>query len=94
MKVKLEQAQATQDIGENSAEQYVVIDPPQLPTVPAKPNRALIVGGGLGLGLFLGLLAAGLTELFDTRIRIPEDVEVFEKPIIAYLPAPKSGHES
>ncbi len=93
MKVKLEQAQASQDIGESGAEGYVVIDPAQLPTTPAKPNRALIIGGGMGLGLFLGILAAGLSELLDTRIRIPEDVEVFEKPIIAYLPAPRSSDD-
>lgn len=91
MEVKLEQAQTTRDLGENSSRNYVVIDPPQLPVRPAKPNKALIIGGGFGLAIFLGLLSAGLTELFDTRIRTPQDVEVFEKPIIAYLPSPKSN---
>ncbi len=90
MEVKLEQAQTTRDLDQNSAQNYIVIDPPQLPVKPAKPNKALIIGGGFGLALFMGLLSAGLTELFDTRIRVPQDVEIFEKPIIAYLPAPKS----
>jgi protein tyrosine kinase modulator len=90
MEVKLEQAETTRDLGENSAGDYIVINPPELPVKPAKPNKALIIGGGFGLALFMGLLSAGITELFDTRIRIPQDVEIFEKPIIAYLPAPKS----
>lgn len=91
MKVKLEQARTSQDLGENSSRDYTIIDPPQLPLRPAKPNKKLIIGGGLGLAMILGLLSAGIVELFDTRIRTPQDVEVFEKPIIAYLPPPKSN---
>lgn len=88
MKIKLEQARTTRDLGEKGSEQYVVIDPPQLPTSPAKPNKTLMIGGGISLGLFIGFLSAGLTELFDTRIRTDKDFEVYEKPILAYLPAP------
>lgn len=90
MEVKLEQAQTTRDLGQSSARDYVVIDPPQLPVKPAKPNKALIIGGGFGLAVFLGLLSAGLAEIFDTRVRTPQDIEIFEKPIIAYLPSPKT----
>lgn len=93
MKVKLEQAQTSRDLGENGARDYVVIDPPDLPVRPAKPNKKLIVGGGFGLAMILGLLSAGLAELFDTRIRTPRDVEIFEKPIIAYLPSPRSNRD-
>lgn len=93
MKVKLEQAETNRQLGQYSGREYVVINPPQLPVKPAKPNKALIMGGGLGLGVFLGLLCAGLVELFDTRIRTPQDIEIFEKPIIAYLPAPGSRHD-
>lgn len=92
MKVKLEQAQTSRDLDENSARDYVVIDPPQLPVTPAKPNKKLIIGGGFGLAMVLGLLSAGLAELFDTRIRTPRDVEIFDKPIIAYLPSSRSNH--
>lgn len=88
MKIKLEQARTTRDLGEKGSEQFVVIDPPQLPTSPAKPNKTLLIGGGLSLGLFIGLLSAGLTELLDTRIRTNKDFEAYEKPILAYLPAP------
>ncbi len=87
MKVKLEQARTTRDLGEKGADQYVVIDPPQLPTSPAKPNKLLLIGGGSLLGIFIGFVSAGLTELFDTRIRTDKDIEVYDKPILAYLPA-------
>ena len=87
MKIKLEQAKTTRDLDKNDAQQYDVIDPPQLPTSPAKPNKLLLIGGGIFLGIFMGLLSAGLTELFDTRIRTNKDVEVYDKPILAYLPA-------
>lgn len=89
MKIKLEQAQTSLDLGKNGAQGYVVLNPPQLPTTSAKPNKPLIIGGGFSLGIFIGLLSAGLTELLDTRVRRPEDIEVYDKPIIAYLPAPK-----
>jgi succinoglycan biosynthesis transport protein ExoP len=94
MKIKLEQAQTNRDLAKNSGQEYVVIDPPELPTKPAKPNRKLIVGAGFGLALFLGLLSAGLAELLDTRIRTPEDIEIFEKPIFAYLPPVESNREN
>ncbi len=88
MRVSLERAQTMRDLEEKAADQFVIINPPVLPTRPSKPNKALIIGGGIGAGLFVGLLAAGLVELFDTRIRTPRDLEMFERPIIAYLPAP------
>lgn len=88
MKIKLEQARTTRDLGEKGADQFVVIDPPQLPTSPAKPNKLLLIGGGIFLGLFIGFISAGLTELFDTRIRTDKDIENYDKPIIAFLPAP------
>jgi uncharacterized protein involved in exopolysaccharide biosynthesis len=88
MKMKLEQAKTTRDLGQKSSEQIVVINPPILPTTPSKPNRELIIGMGICVGLFVGLLAVGMAEIIDTRVRTPKDLEVFGRPIIAYLPAP------
>jgi uncharacterized protein involved in exopolysaccharide biosynthesis len=90
MKVKLEQAKTNRDLGKKGSEQFVVIDPPQLPISPSKPNRLMLIGGGLALGLFVGFLSAGFMELFDTRIRTTRDIEIFDKPVLAYLPGPKS----
>jgi len=87
MKIKLEQARTNRDLGEKGAQQYIVIDPPELPVRPAKPNKLLLIGGGIGLGLFVGFLSAGFMELFDSRIRTSRDVEMYDKPILAYLPA-------
>ena len=87
MKIKLEQAQTSRDLGENGAREFVVIDPPQVPTSPAKPNRPLLIGGAFSLGLILGLFAAGAAEMFDATIRTPMDVEIYEKPVLAFLPS-------
>lgn len=92
MKIKLEQAQTNRDLGEHGAREFVVIDPPQLPTSPAKPNKPLLIGGGLGLGLILGLFAAGVSEILDSKVRTSADIEIYNKPVLAYVPAIDSYH--
>lgn len=88
MSLSLERARTMRELDQRASQQFVVINPPIVPTRPSKPNKALIIGGGMGAGLFVGLLAAGFVELFDTRIRTPKDLEMFDRPIVAYLPAP------
>lgn len=85
MKVKLEQAKTTRDLGRSSKSQFKVIEPPVVPEEAAKPNRILLVGGGLFLGLFLGLIVAAVAELLDTTIRQPQDLKKFNKPVVAYI---------
>jgi polysaccharide biosynthesis transport protein len=86
MKVKLEEAQIQRAIGKTANNQFTIIDAPLLPLRPSKPNRTLIVAGGFGLGLLLGIVTAVLSELFDTTIRTTRAVEMYQKPIIAFLP--------
>lgn len=86
MKVKLEQAKTTRDMGEAAKNQFVVIDPPIVPQEPSRPNKILLMGGGFGLGLFLGLIAAALAELMDTTVTRPEDLKKLNKPVIAFIP--------
>lgn len=85
MKVKLEQAKTTRDLGKEARNQFVVIEPPVIPDEPSKPNKIMLMGGGLALGLFLGLIVAAVAELLDTTIRRPEDIKEFQKPVVAYI---------
>lgn len=84
MKVKLEQARMTRDIGDEASEQFVVLDSPYVPKEPTSPNNRLVIAMGLFLGIVLGGMFMGIAEVLDTTIRTDEDLE-FEKPIIAYL---------
>ena len=85
MKVKLEQAITARDLGTASASQFIVIDPALLPTKPTKPNRPQLVLAGLAVGLFLGFVTVLLKELLDTTVRTPRDIEVYQKPVIAFI---------
>jgi uncharacterized protein involved in exopolysaccharide biosynthesis len=85
MKIKLEQAITTRDLGRTATNQFVIIDPPLVPTQPTSPNRPLVIVGGMLVGLFLGFVTVIFKELLDTTIRTPRDVEVYGKPVIAFI---------
>ena len=84
MKVKLEQAKMSRDIGRRGSEQFMVLDAPYVPERPTSPNRTLIVGIGLILGMIMGVGLVSLAEVMDTTIRKEADLP-YPKPIIAYL---------
>lgn len=86
MKNRLEQARLAQEVASRGANQFIVLDPAYMPTLPTKPNRTMIILGGLGIGFALGLLGIILAELLDTTVRTPRDMEIYQKPIIALLP--------
>ncbi len=85
MKVKLEQARTTRDLGEKTTSQFVVIDPPYYPEEPTSPNRPLIIAGSFGIGLILAVIAIAGAEILDTVVRREEDIKDFETPVIAYV---------
>lgn len=84
MKVKLEQAKMTRDIGMQAAEQFIVLDEAIVPEKPVSPNKPLILGIGLVLGLIMGIVASAVAEVMDTTLRDESDMP-FDKPIIAYI---------
>jgi capsular polysaccharide biosynthesis protein len=60
-----------------------------VPQTPAYPNKPLIIGGSLGLGLAFGILIALLTELLDRRVRSPEDLTAaLGLPVLAVIRLP------
>jgi uncharacterized protein involved in exopolysaccharide biosynthesis len=86
MKLKLEEAEMRRSYREGAEYKFVVLDPPYLPLYPSKPNRTLIVLGGFGVGMLIGLIFAVSSELLDTTIRMPAQLQIYGKPVIALLP--------
>lgn len=84
MKVKLEQAKMTRDIGKRAADQFIVLDAANVPEKPISPNKRLILGVGLLIGLIMGVVASAVAEVMDTTMRDDNDLP-FQKPIIAYI---------
>jgi polysaccharide chain length determinant protein (PEP-CTERM system associated) len=67
-------------------EQFRVMDAPNLPDAPSFPNHRIFAAGGLGVGLALGLLLAGLLEYRDTSLRNESDIWAFTKlPTLAVV---------
>lgn len=57
-----------------------------VPQSPSFPNKPLIIGGSLGLGLVFGILIALLIELLDRRVRGPDDLSgALGLPVLAVL---------
>ena len=84
MRVKLEQAKMTRDIGMRAADQFIVLDGAIVPEKPVSPNKPLILGIGLLLGVIMGIVASAVAEVMDTTIRDESNMP-YKKPIIAYI---------
>jgi uncharacterized protein involved in exopolysaccharide biosynthesis len=64
-----------------------VLDPPSLPTQPAKPNRWMIVGAGVMISFVLGLAMAGFQEAKDTSLKNLKDVRAYTNlPVLSSIP--------
>lgn len=85
---KQELAEQNNDLLQRKAgENLDVLDPPSLPTTPAKPNRWMIVGAGLGISFILGLAFAGVQEAKDTSLKNLKDVRAYTNlPVLSSIP--------
>ena len=54
-----------------------LLDAAYLPEAPIKPNRLMIVGAGLGLGLMLGVFVAGGREMKDSSLKSLKDARAY-----------------
>jgi polysaccharide chain length determinant protein (PEP-CTERM system associated) len=69
-------------------EQFKVLDEAQVPEEAASPNRPLIVGIGLILGLSVGFLLGAVMEVRDSSLRTQDDVlGALQLPVLALIPA-------
>jgi polysaccharide biosynthesis transport protein len=73
-RTQLEQARMAQSL--NQGKQFLtLIDKPVVPSKPYKPNRLLLVIGGLFSGFFLGIAIALTVDHFDHRLKTAYDIE-------------------
>jgi polysaccharide chain length determinant protein (PEP-CTERM system associated) len=88
LKKKNESEMATDLEERQQGEQFIVMDPANLPKDPTFPNRPLFALGGLGGGLALGLGLAWLFEAQDKTLRNVKDIEAcLGLPTLAMVPS-------
>ncbi len=68
-------------------EQLEVLDPASLPPNPTDPNRFVITGVGVVMGLMVGLVLAGAKEARDTSLKNLKDVRAYTNlPVLSSIP--------
>jgi uncharacterized protein involved in exopolysaccharide biosynthesis len=72
---------------ERKAERFSLIDPPQYPEKPFKPNRAALLAVALAVSLGGGIGAAGVTEALDRSVKGTRALAaLLEAPVLGVLP--------
>ena len=70
-----------------AGENLETLDPASLPEQASEPNRLLIAGGGIALGLFFGVFMAGVKEMKDTSLKNLKDVRAYTNlPVLSSIP--------
>jgi succinoglycan biosynthesis transport protein ExoP len=87
LKKKNESAMATSMELLQQGERFRIIDPPSLPVKPEFPNRLKFCGIGLGIGLALGAVVVGASEVMDDRIYDEKELqELLPIAVISEIP--------
>ncbi|MGO8972553.1 MAG: GumC family protein [Steroidobacteraceae bacterium] len=72
---------------ERKGEKFTMIEPPQPPEKPIRPNRILILAVGLVLSAALGVGAVVMRETLDASVRGPNDIrQMLQVPALASIP--------
>lgn len=70
-----------------AGENLETLDAASLPEQASEPNRLLIAGSGVGLGLFFGVFMAGVKEMKDTSLKNLKDVRAYTNlPVLSSIP--------
>jgi polysaccharide chain length determinant protein (PEP-CTERM system associated) len=88
LKKKNESEMATDLEQRQQGEQFLIMDPANMPKDPVFPNRPLFALGGLMGGVGLGLALAWLVEAQDKALRNDKDIEAcLGLPTLAMVPS-------
>jgi|SRR5450755_291591 len=70
-----------------AGENLETLDPASLPEQASEPNRLMIAGAGIGMGLFFGVFMAGVKEMKDTSLKNLKDVRAYTNlPVLSSIP--------
>lgn len=84
---KLDQINLYLRLNPSDAESRVIVDAPSRPAENEGKRKALVAIAGPVVGLLLGLLVAGLREVFDQRLQSRRDIQArLGLPVLGALP--------
>ena len=87
LKKQLESGLAVSLEKHQEGQQFRVVDPPSLPTVPSSPKRLKISLGGAAAGLFLGLALAFLVDNKNRSFHTEKELsQLFPVSLVLGLP--------
>jgi uncharacterized protein involved in exopolysaccharide biosynthesis len=82
---KMEQARMASVVNQD-IQAITIVEQPQTPKDPIKPNRPLIILMGMFGGLFVGIASALIFDFMDHTIKSPEDIERWlEVPALGFV---------
>ncbi len=84
---QMEQARMAQSLTQDK-QFLTLIDRPTVPVAPYKPNRLLILLGGLLAGIFVGVAVALTVDHFDHRLKTVYEIEKqLNVPVLGSIPS-------
>ncbi|WP_338667652.1 XrtA system polysaccharide chain length determinant [Pseudodesulfovibrio methanolicus] len=78
---------------QDKAVSFRVLDPAVVPTIPASPNRPLIMLAGMAAGVGIAFGVIFLMDLIDPSIKNVDDLRAFGIPVLAVIPKLKNVEE-